>query len=922
MSEFLSLCLSGAVSGAIVSIIAAGLVLGYSTTGIFNFALGAQAFSTAYVYFLLNTGFHWPAPVAAIVAILVYSPLLGLLLDRVVFRALSRAPDVPRIIGTVGLLIAIPAILLFLIESVAISGLHADLPSINFVVNPAGLGPVPQISWLVGGHTSINSNQVIVFGAAIISALVLWIIVRHTRLGLTMRATVDHGKLAGLRGVNTGQVSATASILSAVLAGLAGVVAAPIIGLQPGNFNLILFVAAGAAVIGGFRSIPLAFLGGIILGVLEDLFASYGDHGFLSGITGLGTALPSVVLLVGLLFLGRQRRRSAGQAVEPQPDVDVASDLWVWRRRAPWIIVVVIAVVYTLVIANGYWQGLMAEGFALGFVFLSITLITGLGGIVSLAQGTFASASGIFMCYLATHLGWPLIPSAIVAIAVAVGMGVLIALPSVHLEGLALTLSSLALAFICSYVVFQLAFVQNNGAGWTITPPNWGPLHLGDPKELAMLYLVLLGGGCWIVNNVRRSAAGRTLLTVRSSTTAARSVGVYPTRAKLQVFALCAAFAGFGGILLAIQQGQATPDAYPAATSMIWVATAVIFGVERPGGALIAGVLTGLSPAFIAQYTSSPYIPSILFGLGAIGVAQHPEGAMAQIVAQNRARRLKRQERRSAAAGLAQPSAAPAEVLAKVAATNGGGSVPTLTRVPTYSAAEISEPQVALGMRGVVAGYGEIEVLHGIDLRLASGSITVLLGANGAGKSTLCSALSGTMKCTEGTITVSGNDVTHLVSHKRVGQGLSLVPEGRGVFPGLSVEENLTVWLPDRADRESVFEQFPQLASRRTQIGWNLSGGEQQLLSLAPMIVRPPRVLVADEPTLGLAPLAVRLVLDLFTRLREEGVCVLLVEEKAHVVLEVADQAALLELGRVTWVGEPKDLDPSMLADAYLGVAE
>jgi ABC-type branched-subunit amino acid transport system ATPase component len=292
------------------------------------------------------------------------------------------------------------------------------------------------------------------------------------------------------------------------------------------------------------------------------------------------------------------------------------------------------------------------------------------------------------------------------------------------------------------------------------------------------------------------------------------------------------------------------------------------------------------------------------------------------MVAQNRARRLKRQERRAAATGLADLSVARVGALTEVDAMNGGEAAIAQVRAPTHSGAEVSDQQVALGVRGVVAGYGEIEVLHGIDLRLAAGSITVLLGANGAGKSTLCSALAGTMKCIEGTITVSGNDVTHLTSHKRVGQGLSLVPEGRGVFPGLSVEENLTVWLPDHSDRESVFEQFPQLASRRTQVGWNLSGGEQQLLSLAPMIVRPPRVLVADEPTLGLAPLAVRLVLDLFARLREEGVCVLLVEEKAHVVLEVADQAALLELGRVTWVGEPKDLDPSMLADAYLGVAE
>jgi ABC-type branched-subunit amino acid transport system ATPase component len=135
----------------------------------------------------------------------------------------------------------------------------------------------------------------------------------------------------------------------------------------------------------------------------------------------------------------------------------------------------------------------------------------------------------------------------------------------------------------------------------------------------------------------------------------------------------------------------------------------------------------------------------------------------------------------------------------------------------------------------------------------------------------------------------------------------------------LTVEENLEVWLPNRKDREVVFSEFPILAWRRAQIGWNLSGGEQQLLSLAPMIVQPPKVLIADEPTLGLAPLAVAQVMGLFQRLREQGVCVLLVEEKTHAVLEVADDVAIIELGRIVWQGKPVALDKSTLLEAYLG---
>jgi ABC-type branched-subunit amino acid transport system ATPase component/branched-subunit amino acid ABC-type transport system permease component len=931
VSEFFSLVVSGAVSGAIVAIVASGLVLAYTTSGIFNFSLGAVSFAAAYVFFILNTGFHWPVWISAVIAILVFSPLLGLFLDKFVLRALSRAPDVPRIIGTVGLLLAIPAILLFAVESVAINGFHVNLPLVAFATSPAGLGPTPKDTWTLFGTTTVDSNELVVLVAALISGLALWILVRHTPLGLRMRATVDKDRLAAFRGVNTTQVSVTASVLSTVLAGLAGVVAAPIIGLSPGNFNLILFVAAGAAVIGGFRSIPLAIAGGFALGVCENLFAGYAARGFLSSITGLGTALPSIVLLLGLLFLGRQRRRSAGQAVEPQPDVDVVSDFGKWRRRLPWLIAGAAVVIYTLVIANPYWQGLMIQGIALGFVFLSITLITGLGGIVSLAQGTFASASGLFVCFFFSHLGWPIIPSALVAIAIAIAMGVIVALPSVHLEGLALTLSSLALAFICSYVLFQVAILQNNGAGWTITPPHWGPLNLTDPRVMAVVYFLLLAAGCWVVGNIRRSLTGRGTLTVRASSAAAKSVGIYPTRNKLFVFALCATFAGIGGVLLALQQGQISPDSYPAATSMIWVATAVVFGVERPAGAVIAGIVTALSPGVIAEFTSSPYLPAILFGLGAIGLAQHPEGAMAQMAAQNRRRRLKKLQRLESArlAALAAGSAAPISAgeagsasLAPISVGANRDETPAVkngSQLPTYSPEDLCQSTVALGAGGLVAGYGEVEVLHGIDFALPAGSITILLGANGAGKSTLCATLAGAVDCREGMVAVTGSDVTKLPPHKRVAEGLSLVPESRGVFPSLTVEENLTIWLPDRQDREEVFEKFPGLAIRRRQIGWNLSGGEQQLLSLAPMIIRPPRVLIADEPTLGLAPLAVVQVLSLFQELREQGVCVLLVEEKAHAVLDIADKAALLELGRITWMGTPGQLDTSMLADAYLG---
>ncbi|MEV4189811.1 ATP-binding cassette domain-containing protein, partial [Streptosporangium canum] len=161
-------------------------------------------------------------------------------------------------------------------------------------------------------------------------------------------------------------------------------------------------------------------------------------------------------------------------------------------------------------------------------------------------------------------------------------------------------------------------------------------------------------------------------------------------------------------------------------------------------------------------------------------------------------------------------------------------------------------------------------------------------------------------------------DVTSWPAHRRAGAGVLLAPEGRGVFPGLSVDENLRTWL---ADPGPVYERMPQLARRRGVAAGALSGGEQQLLTLAPALVRPPRVLIADEPSLGLAPLVAEQVFEVFAELRARGVALLLVEEKATSALRLADTVVFMRLGRATWTGPRAEVDGARLAAAYLGVS-
>jgi ABC-type branched-subunit amino acid transport system ATPase component len=211
-------------------------------------------------------------------------------------------------------------------------------------------------------------------------------------------------------------------------------------------------------------------------------------------------------------------------------------------------------------------------------------------------------------------------------------------------------------------------------------------------------------------------------------------------------------------------------------------------------------------------------------------------------------------------------------------------------------------------------------VLFDVSLTAPCGAITALVGANGAGKSTICAVISGLLAPASGTVEVDGEDITGMPADKRCSR-LMLAPESRGIFPGLSVEDNLSLILRDPGQRETVYQRYPVLRDRRSVPAGHLSGGEQQMLTMAPLMVDPPKVLVADEPTLGLAPRISAGIINMLQELKGQGITVLVVEERARSVLEIADNVVLLELGRVVWQGRRQDLDHERLTSIYLGQA-
>ncbi|MDT9693351.1 ATP-binding cassette domain-containing protein [Streptomyces sp. P9(2023)] len=1055
MGDLLGFVLSGLVSGALYALLATGLVLSYSASGLFNFAHGATAYLCALAFYELHSSFGWPAVPTALFLVCVVAPGLGRGLDRLMFRKLAGVGETAQIVATIGLLVALPAAGLWAVELLERAGAPV-LPAENQFGLP-GVGPSPAVSWQLLDGVGIDSDQLITWVATALAAAGLWVLMRHTRLGLLLRAAVDNRSLTELRGISADRLSSIAWMLSSALAGLAGVLATPLLGLSAHDYTLFLFVSATAAVLGRFASVPLAFAGGLGLGVLQNLVAGYSS--FAEDITGFRTAVPFLILFAGLVVLA-QRRRAAGTAAADPPPVDYLAGKGWGRRWGAWVVGGVLLGTAFYTVTTPFWSGILAQGLAIGLVFMSFTVVTGLGAMVSLAQATFVTGAALVAGLLMSR-GWPFVAAAAVGTVAAAVLGAVVALPALRLGGRSLALATLALAFLADQVLFQLGWLRNGDTGWEIPRPVVGPVDLGDDRALGLALVLLCGAVVALLTWLRGSRWGRAILAVRSAPEAAAASGVSVVRTKLLLFTVSAGLAGFGGVLLASYSTRITATDFTAMTGLVWLAVVVAAGVRRPQFAVVAGLVFAVVPHVMATYvTESAHVPVILFGLAGLALANDPDGYCAAWPSRRAARAASRgrvpvpgavprgrvpvrgavprargpvpgavppprpspkpgagprtpgegdrgQGPRTPEGGSFAPqgAAAPEGGAIGTAAPSGAdrpppyapepyiaearGTAPAPRTRPTTDASappsgdarpatsgdlpvpqagvrggdpdsptgpaaadasaspppgdrpatsrDLPVPQAgvrggdpdwgrggvgeehALELLGVRAGYGGASVLHGVDLAVRAGEVLVLLGPNGAGKSTLCRVAAGLLRPAEGLVRVRGEDASRDTAVARARRGVRLAPEGRGIFAGLSIEENLALHLPAAEDRDAVYARFPVLAARRTVAAGSLSGGEQQILALAPLLQHPPDVLVADEPSLGLAPRVVDEVFGLLTELRAHGTALVLVEEKAAEVLALADTVAYLAQGETAWTGPRSEVDLERLAEAYLG---
>jgi branched-chain amino acid transport system permease protein len=622
MTELLSFTILGVPYGCVFALMAIGLVLTYQTSGVFNLAFGAQAYVAALVYYK-GVGAGWPKWLAFVVAVLIVSPGLGLASDRLLFRHVRSAPILVKLVAALGLLVAMPSLVQILFPG----GSYYNPPSVL-------LGPATVYFHLA--DVPVDGTELSTVVVATLAVLGLALLLRFTQVGLRMRAMAESPRMVQLTGVSSERVGAMSWALSSLLAGLAGVLLAPPLG----GINYLdftdLLVGAGiaAAAAGSLTNLPLTFAGGIAIGIGQELLGGYLPSGSVLS-SGISDAFPFVVLVVLLLCMPGLRRRWATDrdplaAVDPPPPPLAAAIRGRSMERfmqVGWRVLVAAFVLSAITWVPDNWLSVFTLGVALSVICLSITLLTGMSGQISLCQMAFAGAGAFTAGQLAAHLDLSVLIGMLVGGLVAALLGALVALPALRLGGLALAIATLAFGLLADHIGFQYSWSGNGDAGVTVPRPRIATIDFSSDRSFFLLALAVLVVAATVVGLVRRGTTGRYLAAMRGSELGAASLGINLNRLKIVVFALSAGIAGVGGALFASAEGQASTASFSTILSLVLVLVVVTTGVHTVEGAIQAGVAFEVITQLLS-YLSPRWanLLQVVFGAGAITYALHPEG--------------------------------------------------------------------------------------------------------------------------------------------------------------------------------------------------------------------------------------------------------------------------------------------------------
>ncbi|MEH0580590.1 MULTISPECIES: ABC transporter permease [Streptomyces] len=616
MDQFLAFTAVGLSTAAVYAVIGTGLVVTHATTGVFNFAHGAAGMLSAFAYWQLAVGWGWPVPLALAVVLLVLAPAFGLFVERVLMRPVQALGEAERLVMTIALLTGCIALARWVWDPNTprpLSPFFADRPALR-------LGPA-AVTW----------HQAVTMAVALAIAAALWVLLHRTRLGTEMRASVDDRALTGLTGADPLRATRLAWVLGIQLAAVGGILIAPTVALDAQQLSLLIVSAYTAAVFGRLRSLPLTFLGAVVVGLLEAYLAGYlprNDY-----LPGLRLAAPALLLFLALLAFPHHRLRGRDRTPVRVPLPTVRGGALLAGGVVVFALFLVTVLTQDQIISYGAL-------FPLGVIALSFVPLAGYTGQISLCQLSVAGIGAVVWGHLGAHGELWALP---VAVLVAAAVGALIALPALRLSGIYLALGTAAFAVVLDRWIFTLPAFDVLGVrialfdqgSVAVTGPDLFGLHLTSPAQLLLLSAVCLALTSLGVAALRRGRYGRRLIALRDSEAAYATLGGRLLAAKTAVFALSAGIAGLGGALYGMQLQTVTAEQFNLVAGLPVFLIAVIGGL----GAVGTGLFTGLAVVLPAQLTHglgswTQDVTSLLVALAGMGLAQNPGGVLARMRAE------------------------------------------------------------------------------------------------------------------------------------------------------------------------------------------------------------------------------------------------------------------------------------------------
>ena len=597
MSEFLSLVVAGIVTGSIYAVSATGLVVTYTTTGIFNFAHGAIGMVLAYLFWQLWQGWQLPAWLALLIVLLVAAPLLGAVVERAVMRPLYGATTGVRLAVTLGLLLML------------VAAAESLWPQTNVYTMPEFWNG-HNVSL---GGVNVSVEQLITVGVALAAAVGLRLFFTHTVAGLSMRAVVDDPELARLAGTPAGRVSAYAWMIGVFFAGVAGILLAPTTMNVLQLTELVIFGYA-AAVVGRLRSIPLTFLGAMVLGIADSMAIGYVPSGILSDVTA---ALPMALLLVVLLVLP-EVRLAVGRSPKTHALRPAAARSTLLAGGGIVALTAVLAAVL-----HGDNLVTLGTALVLSLAALSLVPLSGYAGQVSLCQFTFLGLGALAMHWVA---GGDSVLGLLAAMGLCGAVGAVISLPVLRLRGLYLALATLAFAVLMDNIFFVSTSIMGTGGTVDVGRPHVFGLTFATNGPFDVLLAVVLAACLVGVGALRRGRFGRRLVALNESPAGYATAGLSMRTTKLAVFALSAAMAGLAGALFGSLSTSVGAAQFQFLQSIVLFAAVTLAGANALSAAVSAGVFLALGPVIGSHVPQLANFTQLLVGIGIVSIGRNPAG--------------------------------------------------------------------------------------------------------------------------------------------------------------------------------------------------------------------------------------------------------------------------------------------------------